>query len=146
MNKLIVHCDGGLANRLNCLANGLVIAHFFQIEFEVSWPLNRYCRASISDLFDLDIRSVNRSKYEYADLAEPGLIASDNFLSVNSYCFVDPGVHVTRFKFVRNVSNLILHCNRVILFYPLLLPQFYLNGLPKAGWDTKKLKEKEKER
>lgn len=124
---LIIHCDGGLANRINCLANGLLIAQLWQVDYELVWPINRYCRASASDLLELDEQPVDRSKNEYILAENTGIIASDNFLSIEAGLYLNPSTCKSRSEFARKASMLLTICSKVIVFYPSPLPQFYFD-------------------
>lgn len=124
---LIIHCDGGLANRINCLANGLLMAQLWQVDYELVWPINRYCRASASDLLELDEQPVDRSKNEYILTENTGIIASDNFLSIEAWLHLNPSSCKSRSEFARKASMLLSNCNNVIVFYPSPLPQFYFD-------------------
>lgn len=55
MQKFYCLCDGGLGNRLNSLVSGLIVwkKDFYDTEFIVLWPINRYCGAHIESLLDL---------------------------------------------------------------------------------------------
>lgn len=125
--RLIIHCDGGLANRLNCLNNGLLIAGLLDLSYQISWPVNRYCGAALTDLLDNCDFVIDKRKDEYPRGSNIGLIASDNFLCVNPGYLVDPGIHILRSSFVRKIHHLITSCELTILFYPLPLPQFYFD-------------------
>jgi len=48
---LLIFCDGGLANRVNCLVGGLVLAERLGLAPRVVWPRNNRCGAAFGDLF-----------------------------------------------------------------------------------------------
>lgn len=50
--RLIAYCDGGLGNRLNALIGGIYFSRLLDLDLVVSWPINRWCAARFSDLFD----------------------------------------------------------------------------------------------
>jgi len=126
--RLIIHCDGGLANRVNCLVNGLLIANLWGLDYELVWPINRYCRASASDLLLLGLQSIDRSKNEYCLDRATGIIASDNFLSIRPELSINPSACKSRRRFNRALNILLKSCERIIVFYPLPLPQFYFDA------------------
>ena len=126
--RLVIHCDGGLANRINCLVNGLLIANLWSLDLELVWPINRYCRAEASDLLLLDMQPLDKSKNQYCFRSDTGIVASDNFLSISSEFAIDPGTCRSRKEFIQGLNMLLKTCQRVIIFYPLPLPQFYFDA------------------
>lgn len=52
---LIAYCDGGLGNRLNALIGGIYFSSLLDLNLVVSWPINRWCAAAFSDLFDASL-------------------------------------------------------------------------------------------
>lgn len=125
--RLIIHCDGGLANRINCLVNGLLLADLLALDYELVWPINRYCRARASDLFVLEVQPIDRPKNRYHLPADAGIIASDNFLSIRPEFSIDPSASKSRREFTRKLNVLLESCAKVVVFYPLPLPQFYFD-------------------
>lgn len=52
MAKLIIHCNGGLGNRLGGLIGGLIVADTIGSDPVVIWNPNYSCMANLSDLYD----------------------------------------------------------------------------------------------
>lgn len=48
---ILVFCDGGFANRINCLISGMALAELLGRGYLVLWPRNNRCGASFEDLF-----------------------------------------------------------------------------------------------
>lgn len=51
--QFLIFCDGGLANRINSMISGMVLAERLGRSFRILWPLNNRCEASFDDLFDM---------------------------------------------------------------------------------------------
>jgi hypothetical protein len=49
-----IYCDGGFGNRFNGLVAGLLIAQAADLKPVVVWPLNNWCGASFTELFDAE--------------------------------------------------------------------------------------------
>lgn len=56
--RIHIFCDGGIGNRINALISGLALSHRFDIASTIYWPMNSWCGAPFSDIFqnDLDIQ------------------------------------------------------------------------------------------
>lgn len=54
-NGFIIFCDGGLANRINCLIGGLVLAERLGRRPQVVWPRNNRCGASFGEVLAMDL-------------------------------------------------------------------------------------------
>ena len=61
MEKLQILCDGGLGNRLNSLIGGILTAKKLNLDIHVSWPLNNWCRACFTDLFDFSFKTFDNN-------------------------------------------------------------------------------------
>ncbi len=57
--SLVIYCDGGLGNRLNSLRGGLNLAREIGSPFVILWPINRMCEASLEDMFDTHLKTLN---------------------------------------------------------------------------------------
>jgi hypothetical protein len=53
-NTLLIFCDGGFANRVNCLLDGLVLAAKLQLSHKILWPRNNRCGAAFNQIFSND--------------------------------------------------------------------------------------------
>ena len=54
MKKVLIYCDGGFGNRLNTLyaAFEFVESIGSEVEIEIVWPINQYCGAGFSSIFE----------------------------------------------------------------------------------------------
>jgi len=52
VNTIYIYCDGGFGNRFNNLLNGLFIAKHCNYIPKIIWPVNNWCGATFTDLFD----------------------------------------------------------------------------------------------
>lgn len=50
-DTLLIFCDGGFANRVNCLLDGLVLAAKLGLPHKIVWPRNNRCGAGFNDIF-----------------------------------------------------------------------------------------------
>jgi len=57
--KILIFCDGGFGNRMNCLLGGLLLSKMLNRKPVIIWPNNDYCGASINDIYDLDYQILN---------------------------------------------------------------------------------------
>jgi len=57
--RIHIFCDGGIGNRINALISGLALADRFALLSTVYWPMNSWCGAAFSDIFQnvLDVRT-----------------------------------------------------------------------------------------
>lgn len=51
MKQIIIFCDGGLGNRMNCLIGGLLLAKKTNRTPIINWPSNTWCGSSFDKLF-----------------------------------------------------------------------------------------------
>ena len=52
--RIHIFCDGGIGNRINALISGLALSDKFDIASTIYWPMNSWCGASFSDIFEND--------------------------------------------------------------------------------------------
>jgi len=50
-DTLLIFCDGGFANRVNCLLDGLVLAERLGLPHKILWPRNNRCGAGFNEVF-----------------------------------------------------------------------------------------------
>jgi hypothetical protein len=62
--KIFIYCDAGFANRVNALIFGKYIAKNLNLESTIYWPTNNWFGASYSDIFCVDIRSINEAIHQ----------------------------------------------------------------------------------
>jgi hypothetical protein len=66
MNRSIhIYCDGGFGNRFNGLVAGLLIAQVAGLEPVVVWPVNNWCGAAFSALFNADFNVIDKELLTY---------------------------------------------------------------------------------
>jgi hypothetical protein len=65
MRRLVIYCDGGFGNRFNALVSGLIVAKTLDLSPEVVWPVNNWCGASFSDLFEDPLTVIDRELSTY---------------------------------------------------------------------------------
>lgn len=83
---LLIYCDGGLANRVNSLIGGLVLAERLGRRHQILWPRNNRCGAAFADLFEMPDSA--------HDLRLPDLLPHESQLQLwlheNDYGFSGP--------------------------------------------------------
>jgi hypothetical protein len=116
----VIFCDGGLSNRLNALIFALILKEKYRHTWELSWPVNNWCRASLQSLFSINI-STNKNELSYYKKIE------------NDYCLV---MHENQCSFTNEKiifqSNLhnytdyekLLSNNKPVFYYHNLIPKF----------------------
>jgi hypothetical protein len=52
MKQIYIYCDGGFGNRFNSLMNGLFIAKYGNYEPKIIWPINNWCGATFTEIFN----------------------------------------------------------------------------------------------
>lgn len=55
-DTLLVFCDSGFANRVNCLVSGLALGRRLGLPVRVLWPRNNRCGAAFGEIFDMDLQ------------------------------------------------------------------------------------------
>ena len=50
--RFIIFCDGGIGNRINALISGLAIVRYFELPYQIHWPINNWCAAAFEDVFE----------------------------------------------------------------------------------------------
>lgn len=89
MRRLLIYCDGGFGNRFNALVSGLVVAHLFDLDPVVVWPVNNWCGAAYGELFENKLQVAERelvsfmperSHYQYL-IVEDRLGLADTWVS-----------------------------------------------------------------
>lgn len=120
MRELFVYCDGGFGNRFNALVSGLLIGKRTGRHVVVVWPVNNWCGAAFSDVFDLDLQVVarelstfssERSRFDY-------LMVEDR-LGLSS-TFVDPG----KLGAWHELERFDAQSTRPVFYYTALVPAF----------------------
>jgi len=124
--SIIIYCDGGLANRINCLINGLVLARRFDVEYKVYWPINRYCEVGLDELIDVPFPVVNEGKAAIKLLGETGIVADDNFILAPEKYWINPRKANSYDFTLSGVRNLFCFVDVVLVFFP--MPNYEFRG------------------
>lgn len=120
--KFLIFCDGGIGNRINALLSGLAIAHHFNLEYCIHWPVNNWCAASFEDIFEttentstVSLKNL-KGKLDDAFMLLHDHIASDalgvNFSS--AYAYED----------FKDFEEKVIQTGKVIFYYPALMPEW----------------------
>ena len=65
--SLHIYCDGGFGNRFNGLVSGLILAEAAGLRPIIVWPINNWCSAKFSDIFEnTEFEVIERELLEYA--------------------------------------------------------------------------------
>ncbi len=67
IKKNVVFCDGGLSNRLNALIFALNLMDRYSQDLTISWPLNNWCGARFSNLFETNLAVVNHDLHYFKE-------------------------------------------------------------------------------
>ena len=120
--KFLIFCDGGIGNRINALLSGLAIAHHFNLEYCIHWPVNNWCAASFEDIFEttentstVSLKNL-KGKLDDAFMLLHDHIASDA-LGVNfnsAYAYED----------FKDFEEKVIQAGKVIFYYPALMPEW----------------------
>ncbi len=114
--KNVIFCDGGLSNRLNALIFALILKEKYGCKWEISWPVNNWCRASFQSLFSINI-NVNENELILYKKIE------------NDYCLV---MHENQCGFTNERINFQYNFHDYCEYEKLLngkKPLFYYNNL-----------------
>jgi len=120
MRRLVIYCDGGFGNRFNALVSGLVLARKLALSPQVVWPVNNWCGAHLSDLFEdewpvaereLASFMPERERYQYL-IVEDRLGLADSWVSPLQLASWDA------------LRQLLSGSDRDIFYYTALIPPF----------------------
>ncbi|MEI6872422.1 MAG: glycosyltransferase family 4 protein, partial [Verrucomicrobiota bacterium] len=65
--SLHIYCDGGFGNRFNGLVSGLLLAEAAALKPIIVWPINNWCSARFSDIFEnTEFEVIERELLEYS--------------------------------------------------------------------------------
>jgi hypothetical protein len=120
MRQLIIYCDGGFGNRFNALVSGLLIGKRTGRQVSVVWPVNNWCGAAFSDLFNLELHVVDRELATFS-----GERGHHHYLMVEdrlglSAGFVDP----CKLPAWSDLDQFDAACTRPVFYYTALVPGF----------------------
>jgi hypothetical protein len=120
MRELFIYCDGGFGNRFNALVSGLLIGKRTGRQVVVVWPVNNWCGAAFSDLFDLQLRVVDRELATFA--RESGRY---DCLMVEDRLGLSPGfVDPCKLPAWSDLEQFDAACARPVFYYTALVPGF----------------------
>ena len=122
---LIIHCDGGLGNRLNCLAGGLAIAKAVDCGFRVNWPQNRYLQADIDQILSVSFEYDRCSKEELKLAKISSTVSFENFLLHPDEEYINPILTMRRAAIIEFCRKRIKNSAKVLVFTPQVIPAFY---------------------
>jgi len=115
MNKIIIHCGGGLGNRLGGLVAGLQVAELCNLTPVVNWPKHNTCDCIFENLFEksFDVRTeilsdllIDAKKYTIVSHLKP-LFEYNNVIGHN-----------------KQTLNLIKKSDKPIIFYNDEIPKY----------------------
>ena len=116
----VIFCDGGLSNRLNALIFALILKEKYRHKWELSWPVNNWCRASFQSLFSINISTNKNELTSYKKIE-------------NDYCLV---MHENQCGFTDKIINFqsnlhnyadyekLLSDKKPVFYYHNLIPKF----------------------
>jgi hypothetical protein len=122
MKRIHIYCDGGFANRFNCLVSGLVIANQLGLKPHISWPVNNWCAAPLRTLISLDC---DTDQYSISKLR--GRVEGLTPLLHDSLGAQTLGVAFNSAYSYRSLDDLFeraVNPSKGIFFYPALIPDW----------------------
>ena len=119
IKEVIIYCDGGLANRINCLANGLVIANMLQQKYKIYWPINRYCESKLTEIIEIEMETQNLGKQVLKNRSRCLIVADENFISAPEDLWINPR-RPRNFKEAESeIIDAAKKVEAIIIFYPI---------------------------
>jgi len=113
-------CDGGLGNRFASLFLAAVLIEKFRVDIEISWPVNNWCGAEFTSLFESEIAHNNRSLNDYACHSEKyHFVMHENQLG-----WEDRVIYNQRSVETLDTFHALLHADKPIFYYANQLPHF----------------------
>ena len=120
--RLVIFCDGGIGNRINSLASGLALAKYFNLPYGIFWPINNWCAADYTDIFNsrhpifsLTIKEL-RDKFSDAIVLLHDEIASKALnVSFNS---------AYEYESMSDFQSQVVSTNQHIFYYPAVFPDW----------------------
>ncbi len=86
MNTVL--CDGGLANRLNALLFALILRRKFGHAWQMAWPINNWCGASLQSLFDAPMPVLDTPLSRFREHGTQRMLMQENQLNFPPERFV----------------------------------------------------------
>lgn len=111
-DTLLVFCDGGFANRVNCLVSGIALGRLLGLPLKVLWPRNNRCGAAFGELFEMDL-PVHEVRLQ--DLV-PQQAKLQLWLHENDVGFTDPVATLRRHPGLATVKAMLHGDRRAVLF------------------------------
>ncbi len=126
-SQIIIYCDGGLGNRLNALLSGMAIVHFFKLDYIIHWPVNQWCAAEYSDIFNADANVSTESLTSLkGQLSDHVMLLHD---SIASDTLSVPFASAYDYHSLDDFNEKILKSGKSLFFYPALVPQWIPEAL-----------------
>jgi hypothetical protein len=111
--SFVVFCDGGFANRVNCLVGGLVLAERLKLKPRIVWPRNNRCGAAFGELFTNDAVEVHEARLQDFVPVQRQL---QLWLHENDVGFTDPVAPLRRRASLAEVQPLLHGDDRAVLY------------------------------
>jgi len=126
MSRLLIYCDGGFGNRYNALISGLAAADILGCQPDVYWPVNNWCEAEYSELFEDNSRIFTANLIDLKSIAQPWLVLSHD---VRNAEYLDvPFVSAYGFSSEAEFADYCRKDGRDVFFYPALIPAWISPG------------------
>lgn len=142
--SLIIYCDGGLGNRLNSLYGGLAVAQKLQLNYVVAWPKNRWCNASLSDLFDHNLNVVDDTLPEISQKYNSAMLVSHDNQLLENLNWLNPKSYLTSKHFFSDIKKK-SNESYFIIYHNSLIPHYIFDEAISVGTRKIRFKEKTKE-
>ena len=120
MPRLLIYCDGGFGNRYNTLISGLATAEFLGYQHDVYWPVNNWCEAEYSELFDAHTQIYTSNLIDLKREAGACLVLSHD--TINSEYLSVPFISAYGFASEEEFADYCRKDGRDVFFYPALFP------------------------
>jgi tetratricopeptide (TPR) repeat protein len=118
--RLIIFCDGGIGNRINALISGLAIARYFELPYQIHWPINNWCAAAFEDIFEsresisiLSIKDLHGQMGDALPLLHDDIAAQSLGIAFGS---------AYAYSSMEDFSAKALALDQTMFYYPALMP------------------------
>ena len=85
MRNFYILCHGGFGNRFNALVGGLYLATRLQYKPVVLWPINNWCAASFSDIFENAFECQNFEREDFLHRPDVIKVMHDDPLQLGAF-------------------------------------------------------------
>lgn len=125
--QLSVFCDGGIGNRINALLTGLAIAQYFDLSYQIHWPVNNWCAAEFNDIFSNSENISTTSLKELRDqLTDSVMLLHDE---IASECLNVSFASAYEYKTMDDFQEKVITAGKHIFFYPAIMPDWVSTNL-----------------